>query len=118
MVMSDLIGLIPLAPLLGFLFIGFVNKDLTKGWVSFLACASVFFSFVLSIALFIGLLNLPEGEEQIAFTYTAFEWISAGNFNVSFSFLVDPLSSIMMLIITGVGFLIHVYSTGYMHDDD
>ncbi|MBT1698001.1 NADH-quinone oxidoreductase subunit L [Fulvivirgaceae bacterium PWU4] len=116
MVMSDLIGLIPLAPLLGFLFIGLVNRNLTKGWVSFIACGSVFVSFVISIALFIGLLNAPEGQSSL--TFTAFDWISAGNFSVSFSFLVDPLSSLMMLIITGVGFLIHVYSVGYMHDDD
>lgn len=114
--MSDLIGLIPLAPLLGFIFIGLVNKDLTKGWVSFLACSSVLFSFVLSAVLFVGLLNAETGEKQ--FTFTAFEWISAGNFSASISFLVDPLSAVMMLIITGVGFLIHVYSVGYMHSDD
>jgi NADH-quinone oxidoreductase subunit L len=116
MVMSELIGLIPLAPLLGFLFIGFVNKDLTKGWVAVLACGAVLFSFVLSVILFFNLLNAPAGETSL--TYTAYEWISAGNFSVSFSFLVDPLSAVMMLIITGVGFLIHVYSAGYMHHDD
>ncbi|HEY9489962.1 MAG TPA: NADH-quinone oxidoreductase subunit L, partial [Chryseosolibacter sp.] len=55
---------------------------------------------------------------QTSITYTAFEWIAAGDFSVSFSFLVDPLSILMMLIITGVGFLIHVYSTGYMHGDE
>jgi NADH-quinone oxidoreductase subunit L len=47
-----------------------------------------------------------------------FDWITAGTFNIDFSFLVDPLSSIYLLFITGVGFLIHVYSTGYMHDDE
>jgi len=114
--MSELIGLIPLAPLLGFLFIGFVNKDLTKGWVAVIACGAVLVSFVSSVALFINLLNAPEG--QAALTFTAFDWITTGNFSVSFSFLVDPLSIIMMLIITGVGFLIHVYSVGYMHHDD
>jgi NADH-quinone oxidoreductase subunit L len=114
MVMSDLIGLIPLVPLLSFLFIGMVNKDLTKGWVSFIACGSIFFSFVLSSILFFHLLS--SGEHSISFS--AFNWIAAGNFSVSFSFLVDPLSSIFMLIITGVGFLIHVYSVGYMYEDD
>ncbi len=116
MVMGDLIGLIPLAPLLSFIFIGLVNKALTKGWVSFIACASILGSFGLSAVLFFGLLEAPEGAR--AFTFTAFEWISAGNFSASVSFLVDPLSAIMMLIITGVGFLIHVYSVGYMHGDD
>ena len=52
------------------------------------------------------------------FIVTLFDWISAGNFKASISFLVDPLSSLMLLIITGVGFLIHVYSIGYMHDDE
>lgn len=111
--MTDLIGLIPLAPLLSFLFIGIVNKDLTRGWVSFIACGSVFVSFALSAVLYVGLLN-----DQGPFTFTAFEWIAAGNFSASISFLVDPLSAIMMLIITGVGFIIHVYSVGYMHGDD
>jgi NADH-quinone oxidoreductase subunit L len=116
MVMSELIGLIPLAPLLGFIFIGLVNKDLTKGWVAFIACGAVFASFALSVALFFSLLNAPE--DQRALTFTAFDWITTGNFSVSFSFLVDPLSILMMLIITGVGFLIHVYSVGYMHHDE
>jgi NADH-quinone oxidoreductase subunit L len=115
MVMSELIGLIPLAPLLGFLFIGFVNKDLTKGWVATIACGAVLASFAMSVALFFNLLNSPAGT---SLTFTAFDWISTGNFSVAFSFLVDPLSSIMMLIITGVGFLIHVYSVGYMYHDD
>lgn len=116
MVMSELIALIPLAPLASFIFIGLVNRNLTKGWVSFLACTSLLFSFALSVALFFELLGAPDGNK--AFTFTAFEWIAAGNFSASISLLVDPLSAIMMLIITGVGFLIHVYSVGYMHNDD
>src|SRR5690606_4572523 len=82
-------------------------------WLAALiACSSVLFSFILSVVLFFQL-----GGDQSAISYTAFEWIAAGNFSVSFSFLIDPLSILMMLIITGVGFLIHVYSTGYMHGD-
>jgi NADH-quinone oxidoreductase subunit L len=110
--MENLIGLIPLSPLLGFLMIGLFTHRLSRGVVSVIACGSVLVSFILSIILFSSL-----GDEQPALTYTAFDWITTGNFSVSFSFLVDPLSSLMMLIITGVGFLIHVYSTGYMHDD-
>lgn len=113
--MQDFIALIPLAPLLGFLFIGIVNKDLTKGWVSVIGCGSVLTSFALSVVLYINLLQSPEGT---SFTLNAFEWITAGNFSVSMSFLVDPLSCVMMLIITGVGFLIHVYSAGYMWEDE
>src|SRR5687767_12427361 len=115
MVMQDFIALIPLAPLLSFLFIGVVNKDLTKGWVSVIGCGSVLVSFALSLVLYVNLLQSPSGT---TFTLNAFEWIAAGNFSVSMSFLVDPLSCVMMLIITGVGFLIHVYSAGYMWEDD
>jgi NADH-quinone oxidoreductase subunit L len=112
MVMEALIALVPLAPLSGFLLISLLNRQLRQWLVALMACSSVFFSFVLSLVLFFNL-----GEGQTEFTYTAFEWIAAGNFSVSFSFLVDPLSILMMLIITGVGFLIHVYSGGYMHGD-
>jgi NADH-quinone oxidoreductase subunit L len=112
MVMNNLIGLIPLFPFLGFLFIGIFNKQLTKGVVSVIGCGSVFTSFVLSCILF------AEIElDGMSLTYTAFDWITTGDFSASFSFLVDPLSSLMMLIITGVGFLIHVYSVGYMYHD-
>ena len=110
--MDNLIGLIPLFPLLGFLFIGlFINK-ISKTLAGIIACGAVLISFILSILIFLQL-----GEGQTSINWTAFEWIATGDFSVSFSFLVDPLSAIMMLIITGVGFLIHVYSTGYMHDD-
>jgi proton-translocating NADH-quinone oxidoreductase, chain L len=111
--MDLIVGLIPLAPLLGFLLIALLNKQLRQWLVALIACASVLVSFLLSLVLFFAL-----GENQTSITYTAFEWIAAGDFSVSFSFLVDPLSILMMLIITGVGFLIHVYSTGYMHGDE
>lgn len=112
MVMDVIVGLVPLAPLAGFLLIGLLNKQLRPWLASLVACGSVLISFLLSIVLFFGM-----GEQQ-SFTFTAFEWIAAGGFAVSFSFLVDPLSILMMLIITGVGFLIHVYSTGYMKGDE
>src|SRR5688500_2828792 len=113
MVMDLIVGLIPLAPLSGFLFIALLNKQLRQWLVALMACASGLLSFVLSGVLFFSL-----GEDQQAITYTAFEWIATGSFSVSFSFLVDLLCSLMMLIITGVGFLMHVYSTGYMHGDE
>jgi NADH-quinone oxidoreductase subunit L len=113
MVMEELAALIPLAPFLGFLLIALVNTRLRPWLVALIACSAVLFSFILSVALFFAL-----GDDRKSFTYTAFEWISAGDFSVSFSLLVDPLSILMMLIITGVGFLIHVYSAGYMHGDE
>lgn len=113
MVMDLIVGLVPLTPLAGFLLIALLNKQLRHWLAALIACSSVLFSFVLSIVLFFAL-----GDDQTSFNYTAFEWIAAGDLSVSFSFLVDPLSILMMLIITGVGFLIHVYSSGYMHGDE
>jgi NADH-quinone oxidoreductase subunit L len=107
------ITLIPVLPLLGFLFIALSGKRLVRGFASLIACGSVFASFGFSLALFIKLLNGAD-----PFDVTLFNWISAGSFKATIGFLVDPLSSLMLLIITGVGFLIHVYSIGYMHDDE
>lgn len=111
---SSIISFIPLLPLLGFLIIGLFNKYLSKGIVTVVACGVVLLAFILSATVFTQLL----GDNTASLTYTFFEWIAAGNFSASFSLLVDPLSSLMLLIITGVGFLIHVYSVGYMHDDE
>ena len=110
-----LISLVPVLPLLGFLIISLNNRRLSTSIVSYLACGSVLFSFIISVILFTQLVSKPE--DQRFFLVVISEWIATGNLSINFSFLIDPLSSIMLLIITGVGFLIHVYSVGYMHDD-
>jgi len=107
--------LIPLFPLIGFALVALNVKRLSHGVASTIACGSVLLSFVAAVLVFTTLLGLPEAERSI--TVIVFEWIKVGNFSASMSFLIDPLSSIFLLIITGVGFLIHVYSIGYMHDD-
>ena len=104
--------LVPLLPLLGFLIIVWGGKEMHKDVASFFACGVMLLSFTLSVYLFFHLFNGGQ-----AISTVLFNWIVAGNFSASFSFLVDPLSSVFLLIITGVGFLIHVYSVGYMHDD-
>jgi NADH-quinone oxidoreductase subunit L len=111
-----LVSFVPLFPLLGFLFIALNTKRFTEGFTSFVACGSVLASFIVSFFLFIHLIGITAGEQHIH--VTLFDWINAGHFRASISFLIDPLSSLMLLIITGVGFLIHVYSIGYMHDDE
>lgn len=107
--------LIPVFPLVGFLLVALNVKRLSHGVASFIACGSVLLSFVAAVLVFTSLLGLAEESRLI--TVNAFTWIKAGNFTAHMSFLIDPLSSIFLLIITGVGFLIHVYSIGYMHDD-
>ena len=110
-----LVSCIPLLPLLGFLFIGLRVHKLAHRTSSYIACGTVLISFFLSVTLFIQLLDLPADQRHL--NVTIIRWISTMGFSSNIAFLIDPLSSIMLLIITGVGFLIHVYSIGYMHDD-
>jgi NADH-quinone oxidoreductase subunit L len=111
--MSQNVWLVPLFPLIGFLITGFINRSLSKSLTGIIASGSVLASFVVSILIAIEQHHAHEGT-----TVTLWQWINTGGYDISFSFLVDRLSSLFLLIITGVGFLIHVYSTGYMHDDD
>lgn len=111
--MEKLALLIPIFPLAGFLYIIFFGKGLSKNMIGWIACSTIFLSFVSSILVFIGQQTNP-GSHVVPF----FDWINSGDFKVNFAFLVDPLSSVYLLFITGVGFLIHLYSIGYMHDDE
>ncbi len=103
--------LILLFPLLGFLLIALFGKKLNhvSGWF---ASAMVLASFICSVYCF---MSLPAGQ---SLNFTVFEWIKWGDINLSFGFLIDPLSVVMLLVITGVGFLIHLYSIGYMSHDE
>jgi NADH-quinone oxidoreductase subunit L len=111
--MEKLVTLIPLFPLAGFLYITFFGKGFSKNFIGATGAAAIFLSFVVSILVFSTQMH---GANPTV--VKVFDWIKAGSFNVDFSFLVDPLSAIYLLFITGVGFLIHVYSIGYMHDDE
>jgi NADH-quinone oxidoreductase subunit L len=110
----NLVWLVPLIPFLGFLINGLGRNTLSKNTIGFIGSAAVFLSFVLSVAIFVALGADAEKSHEVFL----FDWISAGQLHIPLSFLIDPLSSIMLLIITGVGFLIHIYSAGYMHDDE
>jgi NADH-quinone oxidoreductase subunit L len=113
--MADYLFLIPLLPLIGFLINGLLLGRLPKPVISLVACGSVGLSLILSLASFFELKALAPEARQI--TQTLFSWISADLFNVNIGFLLDPLSAVMILVVTGVGFLIHVYSVGYMGHD-
>ncbi len=112
--MIKLVWLVPLLPLIGFLIIGFLGKKLSKGLVGTIASGAVLAAFAISLGIFFEL----GGQTEKSVTIDLFSWISAGKLSIPFSFLVDPLSSLFLLIITGIGFLIHLYSIGYMHDDE
>lgn len=105
--------LIPLFPLVGTAMNGLFGKKLPKSFLGPFACAMVFCSFLLSLACVIALHGRPPGEAR-EFAKDVFIWIQSGNLKVAFGILVDPLSSVMILVVTFVGFLIHVYSLGYM----
>ena len=110
--MNSLIALIPLLPLITFLVIGLNLKRLGKRLTSFLACGSVFAAFVLSVLLF---MKVRTGN---TLSINLFDWIPMGGSDMYFSLVVDQLSSLMLLVVTGISFLIHVYSIGYMQEDN
>ncbi|MGZ3776452.1 MAG: NADH-quinone oxidoreductase subunit L [Mucilaginibacter sp.] len=110
--MDNYIWLIPILPLAGFLINGLGRNILPKSVISIVGCLVVLASFGLSIEAFA---QVGSGKQIEA---NLFNWFNAGTLNISFSFLVDRLSVLMMLIITGVGFLIHLYSVGYMSHDE
>jgi NADH-quinone oxidoreductase subunit L len=105
--------LIPLIPLLGFLIIGLTYNRMPKKITGWIGSGSVFIAFILSIIVFIHIL-----QTKTPFEVRLFDWIRLENINIPFTFYFDQLTTVMMLIITGVGFLIHVYSIGYMREDE
>ena len=109
--MIKLAWLIPVFPLVGFLITSTGNKVLPKGFSGVIATLMVLASFIISVLAF------QEFNGQ-SITIDLFSWISSGSLTIPFSFMIDQLSLVMLLIITGVGFLIHLYSIGYMHDDE
>ena len=113
--MIKLVALIPLFPLLGFLINGFFGKKISKNLSGIIASAAVFGSFAISVFIFI---DLEEHKEVTSHIVPLFSWINSDTLKIPFEFLVDPLSSWFLLIITGICFLIHIYSMGYMHDDE
>jgi NADH-quinone oxidoreductase subunit L len=107
---------IVLAPLIGAVVNGFFGKRLSEKMIGLIACGSVAVSTVLAYVVFFTQL-LPLPEDQRVITEHFFTWIKVGSFQADFAYLLDPLSGIYILFITGVALLIHIYATGYMHGD-
>jgi NADH-quinone oxidoreductase subunit L len=118
--MFDLVWLIPSFPLAGVLINGLLGRTIeerNKSLVHWIACGAVGLSFLVTLGIFLQLLELPA--EKRLYDFTWFTWISAGEFSASIGYLIDPLSMFYCMFVTGVGFLIHVYSIGYMwHDEE
>jgi len=121
--MKNLILLIPLLPFTGFLINGLGRRYLSKGIVGVIGSGTVLASFITSIMVFFRLDELTGKQltknarilTEPVVSY--FDFINIPSLRVPFAFQIDQLSSIFLLIITGVGFLIHVYSTAYMHEE-
>src|SRR5687768_17275560 len=112
--MTDLIWIVPALPLFGAIALMLAGRRLRRvagGLASLLVGAS----FVVSLLVFIELLG--DGPEGRTVAVKVFDWISVGSFEAPVELRVDPLSMVMALTVTGVGFLIHVYSIDYMHGD-
>ena len=113
--MTDLlIKLIPVFPLLAVIANGvFGRRFWSHEWAHRLAWGSVGLSFLSTILVFADIVRSETPHEVVAY-----QWIFGGNLSINMAFLVDPLTCVMLLVVTGVGFLIHVYSVGYMHGED
>lgn len=107
-----MVWLIPVLPLLGFLLNGLGRKKVSKGLAGIIGSGTVFLSFLISVYVFF---SVKGGNTYVAHY---FNFINTDALKIGFDFQVDQLSSLFLLIITGVGFLIHVYSTAYMHDEE
>jgi NADH-quinone oxidoreductase subunit L len=111
-----LMAMMILAPFAGFLFNGLRFRSQNYRLAGVVASVMSGITFLISIVLVGQLISLPEGARVLRAHY--FTWISAGDFTANFAFLLDPINAIMILVITGVGTLIHIFSVGYMSHDD
>ena len=109
--LNILLLLILLFPLTGFIISGVFGKSLSKLFVGIMASTVVFIPFLFSIII-------ATNVSQHSISLNLFEWIHFNNFSISFSLFADSLTALMLLIVTGIGFLIHVYSIGYMKHDE
>ena len=113
--MEKYIWLIPLLPLLGFFINGLGRNTLSKSIIGILGSGVVFVSFILSVLVF---MDVPSGAGAQPLIFHAFDILNFKSIHIPFSFQIDALTSLFLLIITGIGFLIHVYSSAYMHEDE
>ncbi|MEO5647221.1 MAG: NADH-quinone oxidoreductase subunit L [Chitinophagaceae bacterium] len=111
--MINYIWLVPLFPLIGFLVTGLLRNSLSRSMTGIIGSGVILASFIMSILVFMEVRHEGFTPQVISL----FDFISIGDLHIPFAFQVDQLSTLFLLIITGVGFLIHVYSTSYMHGE-
>ena len=107
-----MLALIPLLPLVGFVINAFFGRRLPKSLSGGIACASIIASFAVAATASWSVISHHEPIQQTVFT-----WITSGELDVPLAFRLDNLAVLMVLVVTGIGSLIHIYSTGYMHEE-
>ncbi len=114
--MTNYLWLVPALPLAGTIINAIFSRKMPRWLVSIIGVGSVGLSFLVVLTQFIALLDSDEPHRVI--NVSLYTWIPVSDFKIDVAFLLDPLSAIMLLVVTGVGFLIHVYSVGYMAEDE
>jgi NADH-quinone oxidoreductase subunit L len=109
------LALIPLFPFVGFLINAFFGRRLSKAVSGGVACLAMIASFGVSVASVWQMLGQPGPVRAV--NHTVYQWIASGDFVIDFALRVDPLASVMILVVTSIGSLIHIYSTAYMHEE-
>jgi len=110
----SLLWLIPVLPLAGAVMNGVLGKRMPNAAIATIGAGTVGVSFLIAVREFMAMLSVAE----VPVIRDYFTWIQAGRFQATFGFMIDHLSGLMILIVTGVGFLIHIYSAGYMAHED
>jgi NADH-quinone oxidoreductase subunit L len=111
--------LIPLLPFAGFLLNGILGRGLPKWLITTIALLAPLASFCVVLNASLGIFGFLPASNSLPYVETCpLPWIDAGLLHIDFSFVLDQLSLVMLSVVTGVGFLIHVYSVGYMGDDE
>ncbi len=110
-----MLALIPLLPLAGFLVNALLGRRLPKAVSGGLASLVMIASFAVSAITVWQLIGMPP--EARAIEQTLYTWLASDDLDLALAFRLDPLSAVMILVITGIGSLIHIYSTAYMHDE-
>src|SRR5687767_4650090 len=110
-----MLALIPLFPFVGFVINAFCGRRLPKGVSGAVASLAMIASFAVSGLVVWQLAGLPADERVLE--QTLYTWLASGDFTLPLEFRLDPLSAVMILVVTGIGSLIHIYSTAYMHDE-
>jgi NADH-quinone oxidoreductase subunit L len=114
--MIQLIYLTILLPFAGFIFNGLLGRKIkNEKIIGIIGSGTIGISFLIVLGAFLQTLALPVEKRQTI--VTLFTWLQAGGLKVNIAFQIDQLSLVMALIVTGVGFIIHIYSIGYMHGD-